>query len=309
MSFAQVVPFFLILVAGYAAVRFKYIPGVLVEGLAQYVFTVAMPVLVFGAMLRSGVIERSMGNLVEMAVMFVIAVAAVMAIGVVVARYVFKVDIAKQQEMAIAASHSNVVLLGYPAAVMILGTKAVSALTVLVGIHGFALAMLVLAMQVILGKKKVDFKKVALEQTKNPILMALIAGIILGKLDVNLSSQVDTALRVVAGSAVACGLFAFGGWMVRGTIIKDQDRLQWLGGIAALKLLGLPLLFWLIAKQIGIFDIHVSWIWMAIVLAAMPPGFELHTKGKRGGAEIADDTIFMSSLAAIVTVTVIVLMM
>lgn len=309
MSFEHIIPFFLILVAGYAAVRFKYVPDVLVDGLAQFVFTVAMPALVFGAMLRSSVIDRSFGNLMGMVAMLVVAIAATMALGIVVARYVFKVDLGKQQEMAIAASHSNVVLLGYPAAVMILNTKALSALTVLVGVHGFVLAMLVLAMQVILEKKKVDFKGVALEQAKSPILMALVVGVVFGRMDVNLSPQVDTALHALGGASVACGLFAFGGWMVRGTVVKDQDRLQWLGAMAVLKLLVLPLLFWLIAKKIAIFQIHESWIWMAILVVAMPPGFELRAKGKPGGAKIGVETIFMGSLAAIVTVTAIIHLM
>lgn len=309
MSFEHIVPFFLILVAGYAAVRFKYIPDALVDGLAQFVFTVAMPVLVFGAMLRSSVIDRSFGNLMGMVAMVALAVAATMALGIVVARYVFKADLAKQQEMAVAASHSNVILLGYPAAVLILSTQAVSALTFLVGIHGFVLAVLVLAMQVILEKKKVDFKSVALDQTKNPILMALVVGVVFGRMDVNLSPQVDIALHVLGGVSAGCGLFAFGGWMVRGTVVKDQDRLQWLGAMAGLKLLVLPLLFWLIAKKIAIFGIHESWIWMAILVIAMPPGFELQAKGKPGGAKIADETIFMGSLAAIVTVSVIIHLM
>lgn len=307
MSFEHVVPFFLILVAGYAATRFRYVSGGFIDALIQYVFTVAMPVFVFGVMLRSTVIDKSVGNLVELAILYLIAAAAVMAIGVAAARYVFKADVGKQVLMAISGSHSSVILLGMPAAALILKTQAVSAMALLVGIHGLVMAILVLALQVIVNKKqKPGLKKAALEQAKSPILIALVAGIILGKLDVNLSSQVDFALRAVAASAAPCALFAFGGWMVRGKLIKDPAKLQWEGAIAAAKLLVHPLIFWLLAKQIKLFVIPNSWILMAVILTAVPAAFEIHAKGKRVGGEAPDSTIMMSSLAAIVTLIVII---
>lgn len=305
----ETLAFFAILLAGYLAARFRFLPEGTFEGLAQYVFAVAAPLYVFRTMTRSSVIDKAAGDLVGLVVLYILVAALVMVIGIAVARYILNARTEDQERIGIAASHSNVVLLGLPAALMVLDTKAVSALMVLVGMHGLTMALLRTGARKLRKAKTPKPGAEIVEQLQSPIFIGLVLGIVLAKLDIGLSGQVDDAIRVVALSAVPCALFAFGGILARQKLDRATERLQRDAATAVAKLTIFPFLIWLLAKPIGLFGLPTSWIWMAVILAAMPPGFELLAKGKRANGEPSGATILNISLVAIVTTIIIAAMM
>ena len=73
---------------------------------------------------------------------------------------------------------------------------------------------------------------------------------------------------------------------------------------AAVKLVAFPLIVWVLAMKLPVFSVPASWAWAAVMVAAMPVGFELHVKGKRAGAEVAGSTVLMTTAISIVTITV-----
>ncbi len=302
----ELVPFFAILLAGYLAARLRYLPSGVFDGLAQYVFTIAVPVFVFRTMTRSTLIDTSAGNLAELVVLYLLGAAVAMALAIVLGRFALGTRGHEQTRMGIAGSYSNVVLLGIPAATLILNTKAITAMTFLVGVHGLIMALLLVGAWFAQGGNNVDLGKVAVEQAKSPILLALILGFVLNKLGIKASGSADVALRTVALTAVPCALFAYGGLLARYKLNFAGSAMTQEVAAAAVKLIAHPFIFWLLAVQMKVLVIPSSWIWMAVVMAAMPAAYELHAKGKRVGGDVADSTILFMSLAAIVSVSVIV---
>jgi predicted permease len=297
----MVLPFFLIALAGYLAARFRYLSENLFDGLAQFVFAVALPVYLFRTLARTGLLDKSAGNLVEFLAIYFLAAAGALLIGMLVARFAFNASSGEQTRMGVSGAQSNLVLLGIPAVVLILDSQVLTPMLLLVGLHGLVMALIVLVVQRVQSGRGGDPFKMAIDYAKSPLFIALVAGILFAKLDIKIPAKIDSALQTVAVTAVPCALFAFGGTLVRHSF---GDRLQPEFAIAAVKLAAFPLLVWLIAIKLKLLSIPPSWAWVAVMLAAMPAGFEWHGKGKRGGGEVSGATVMVSTLAGVISITV-----
>ena len=297
----QVLPAFALILAGYLAAKFRYLSEGVCEALAQFVFLVAVPVYVFRTMVRSSLLDTSLGNLVEYLVVYFLSAIGALAVGILVARFALKGGEGEQLRMGIAGSQSNVVLLGIPAVLMILDSEAISALVLLVGFHGMVMALLVTLAIRILTRRGEDLMHVFVRYAKSPIFIAVIAGIVAGKLDVRIPEPADEVLRVLIDVMVPCALFALGGTLVR---YKLGGEMPVELATAAVKLVAFPLIVWVLAMKLPLFSVPALWAWAAVMVAAMPVGFELHAKGKRGGAEVAGSTVLISTMASLVTITV-----
>lgn len=297
----QVFPAFAIMLAGYLTAKFRYLGEGVCEALAQFVFLVAVPVYVFRTMVRSSLLDTSLGNLVEFLVVYFLSAVGAIAVGILVARFALNRGEGEQLRMGIAGSQSNAILLGIPAVLMILDSKAISALVLLVGLHGMVMALLVTLAIRILTRKGEDLMHVLVRYAKSPILIALVAGIVAGKLDVRIPEPADEVLRGLIDVMVPCALFALGGTLVR---LKVGGEMPVEVATAAVKLVAFPLIVWALAIKLPWFSIPNSWAWAAVMVAAMPVGIELHAKGKRAGAEVAGSTVLTTTVMSVVTITV-----
>ena len=297
----QVLPVFAIALAGYLAARLHYVAENVFGGLAQFVFTVAVPLFIFRTMARSTVLEKSLENLGEYLAVFFIGAAAALALGMVVARFAFKGGPGEQAQVGIAACQSNTVLLGIPAAMLILGSQAHTAIALLIGLHGLVMALLVSIAQRFQGGTGANPVKELIRYAQSPLFIALVAGIVFNKFSLSIPGKIDPVLRLVGSAAVPCALFALGGALAR---YRFGGRLKIEFTAAAIKLVAFPLIVWLLAVKSTLFSIPSSWIWLAVMMAAMPTGFELHAKGKRAGGEVSGTTVLISTVLSVLTITV-----
>jgi predicted permease len=218
-------------------------------------------------------------------------------------RYAFRGGSAEQNALAAGASHANVVLLGIPAVVLILGIKQAAPLVLVIGIHGLVMVLLATIVQHVRRRRARGllgaFKDILLDQVKNPILVAFAAGLVYARLDLPLSGPADIVFRFLGSAAVPCGLFALGGTLVRCRIGGD---LQQAAAASALKLVAHPLIAWVLAKPV--FGLPGAWTWVVVMLAALPFETDANGKSRRAGAgaEAAGTTAALSSVAAAVTV-------
>jgi predicted permease len=300
----QVLPVFAIVAAGYLAGRFRYLPENLFDGLMRFVLSVAAPLYVFRALARSSLLDKAPGNLAEFLAVYFLGAALAMVAGLVVAQYVFKSPPAEQMRMAVAGSHSSAVVLGIPAVTLILGSQAITPLALLVGLHGMAMALLVTiaaGLRRKSGDLMQDSAQALLAQAKTPIFIAAAAGVAFAKLDVSLPGAVDRTLQMVAVAGVPCGLFALGGLLLP---YRLGDRPQFEFATAAVKLVAHPLIIWLIAAKFKLIAIPASWVPAAMIVAAMPVGFEMMMAGKRAKGEVPGGAILVSTGLAVITVTI-----
>jgi predicted permease len=303
-----VLPLAVIVGLGYLTTRYNYISSAAIDGISRYVFAIALPALIFRN-LANGNLLNNTGPAGLILLSYFVGALAVLILGLVVGKYLFKSGQAEQSIIAVGASHSNMVLLGVPAVLMLLGAKNVGPLVLIVGLHGMLMAVLLTVVTRVRGGKAGEIPSAAwqavVSQAKNPIFIALVLGIVYdvggSMIDApRLPDIVNSILRILSSALYPCSLFALGGMLVR---YKFGGQIQEAAAVSALKLAAHPLIVWVLAKPL--LGLSNSWTWVAVMLALMPVGFNMHNLASRskkatGMAETAIVISTVLSLAAVI---------
>jgi predicted permease len=132
-------PLFLLVLLGFALSRFGW-PRSASDALTRFVFTVAVPTLLFRLMSDFSRLPRVDGHLL---VAFFGGCLVVYAIGRIVAAFVFRMDGVGQSVFAMGGIFSNNVLLGIPLAKVTLGDAAMPAVSLVLVFNSLVLWTLV----------------------------------------------------------------------------------------------------------------------------------------------------------------------
>lgn len=302
-----VLPLAVIVGLGYLATRFDYISSAAIDGISRYVFAIALPALIFRN-LANGDLLGNMSLAWQILLSYFVGALAVLILGLAVGKYLFKSGQAEQSIIAVGASHSNMVLLGVPAVLMLLGAKNVGPLVLIVGLHGMLMAVLLTVVIRVRSGKAGEIPsaawQAALSQAKNPIFIALVLGVAYDLIGdpagmPRLPDIVNSILRTLSSALYPCSLFALGGMLVR---YKFGGQVQEAAAVSALKLVAHPLIVWVLAKPL--LGMPNSWTAVAVMLALMPVGFNMHNLASRSqnAAGLADTAIAMSTVLSMVAV-------
>ncbi len=303
-SIVLVLPVLGTVVIGYLSARFEWTGKAVTDGIHRFVFAVAVPVFVFRTMAHND-LPRDLGKVWELLASYYLGTLAVFVLAMLVARYVFQGGAADQGLFGTRASNSNLVLLGIPAVVLILGNKQAMPLLLVVGLHGVVMSVLATVVLRIQNRRTGDQLQVLLGELivhgKNPLFLALVAGIVYGQLGLPLPKPADKVLWLLGSAALPCALFAFGGMLTRYRIGGMTREVM---AVTGLKLVVHPVIVWLLAKQV--FGLSSAWIWVVVMLATMPVGFDAHKMVKGASKEAGSDsaTIALSTLLGAAGLTV-----
>lgn len=297
----SILPLAVIVAIGYLAVRFEYVSQAANDGISKFVFVVALPALIFRNMANSSM-GKNLEYTLEVLASYYIGALVVLILGIVIGQFALKTGKAEQNILAVGASHSNMVLLGVPATLMLLGPKMITPVALVVGLHGMLMAVLLTVVLRVRSGKAGELPSAVwgavVTQAKNPIFIALALGIIY---DVSgapkLPTEANTIFRTLGSATYACALFALGGMMVR---YKFSGHGVESGVVSALKLAVFPVIVYLLANKL--FGLN-NWAWTAAMLAAMPVGFNMHNMASRSqkGAAIASSAILLSTVLTLVS--------
>lgn len=305
--FLSILPLAIIVGLGFLTTRLDYVSSTAIDGISRYVFAVALPALIFRNLANGGLTD-SLHPIWQILLSYFGGALAVLVLGLIVGKYLFKSGQAEQTIIAVGASHSNMVLLGVPAVLMLLGAKVVGPLALIVGLHGLLMAVLLtVVIRVRAGKAReipAAAWQSALGQAKNPIFIALVLGIayeVAGNMIgmPRLPEIVNSTVRTLSSALYPCSLFALGGMLVR---YKFGGQIQEAAAVSALKLVAHPLIVWVLAKPLlGLSD---SWTGVAVMLALMPVGFNMHNLASRSknATGLAGTAIAMSTVMSLVAV-------
>ncbi len=288
-SLILVLPVLGMFLIGYLLVKFGWLSQAVTDGVGRFTVAVAIPLLVFRTMAGSK-FPKDLGNVWELLASYYVGALLVFILAMAVARFAFHSSASEQGSYGIYATNSNVVLLGLPAVILVLGSKWTT-LMILVATHGLVMAMLA---TIVIGLARgqtgnlpQNLGKDVVTQAKNPILIALVVGLLMNLFSVNLPGPANQIIAQLGNAAVPCALFAAGGTLARFSIsgITQQNA-----AICALKLAAFPVIVWVLAKQV--MSVPTSWAWIAVMLATMPIAFQ--TKGRGGDAD--SSTVALSTL-------------
>lgn len=282
-----------IVLLGFACVKIGYISEDAAGGVARFAAAVAIPLLAFRTIERAGW-PASADNTLEIFGSFYGAALLVLVVALVVAHALFHSGAADAWAAAVGSSHGNVILLGIPAVLMIVGGDIGQPLFFLVALHGLVMAILTALVAALaerrLGELLSGVWAAAAEQIRNPLLIGVLLGLLWNRLGLPLPASVDGIIGTLAKVAAPVALFGFGGVVARYPIAGALGMPM---AISVLKLGLNPVLVWLIATRL--FSLPGSWIWAAVVLAAMPTMMGADATGERpersGGGAVGLSTL------------------
>jgi predicted permease len=237
---------------------------------SKFVFTVALPALLFHMMSDLSALPPVDARLL---IAFFGGCLIVFAVGRVVASQVFGMDGVGQSVFALGGVFSNNVMLGLPLAKLTLGAAALPSVALVLVFNSLSLWSLV-SVSVEWARKGsftlAGLAKTALGVLMNPIIIAILCGVLFGLSGYRLPQVVDFALVNLGKIAAPAALLALGLGLTRYGV---REGLRYSLAICALKLLLMPLVVWALALALGLPLLETKVI---VLLAAMAMGANVY---------------------------------
>lgn len=261
-------PIFLLIAIGYAAVRWRVLPYEAIPGLGRFVLYFAMPGLILhtlSSMQFSEVLDFS----------FIIAYGLgsllMLGLGLLISLKVFKNEPVLAALKAMGVSMSNTPYFGFPVLLQVVGGTAAQAFSMALLVETILIIPLCMALLefttsrstgMSLGRVLIKLHK---RMLSNPLLIAIVVGMLISALDITLPDPVNITLEMLGRSSATVALFVIGASLV------DSPLKGKLGGITPMligKLIAHPLMVVFLIWLLPPFDPKLQLA--AVLLAAMP---------------------------------------
>ncbi|MEQ8396462.1 AEC family transporter [Thalassobaculum sp.] len=299
-----VVPLFAVIFAGYLAGRTRILAEDAVRGLNRFVFTFAMPPMLFRLMATTDVTALGQGRFLFG---FFWAELMVFLFGAILGGLVFRQRFAEMVMQGFGSSFSNGVLIALPLLISLHGEAgAVPALLL------FTLDVLMFSAITIMleaaraGEGEGAVSALAAARTtgmailQNPIIMATLLGILWGIAGLPMPSLVSKTFGFLGQAGPPAALFALGATLayrrVRGSVGSAS-------GMVVLKLFAHPALVFLTLTLVV--PVEPFWVHAAVVFAACPVGANVYVFAQHYGVQVtaASAAILVSTGLSMLTIT------
>jgi malonate transporter len=301
--FSIVLPIFALIGIGWLARQRGWIGAGGAFEMNRFVVYLAMPALLFQIMAKSSWEELDQPGFIAA---FGLACAAIYLLTVVV-RHASGAALADASLDGLNAAYANVGFIGFPLCLAAFGPSSMTPVTItaiLTVCVLFGVAVTVVELGVRVDGSKWDIAgKVGWSLLQNPMLLAPALGALYAGFGPPLPEGADRFLTLLAHAASPCALVSLGLFIAEQT---SRPRLPDLSVLVALKLVGQPLLTWLLAHWV--FHLPAALTGVAVVLAALPTGtgpFMLASMYKREASGIAG-SILASTILSILTISLLV---
>lgn len=263
-------PLFLLVFAGYALVRFGNWTKAVSDALSRFVFSVAMPAMLFHMMSD---LSRLPPVDARLLIAFFGSCLIVFGIGRVVAWKVFRLDGVSQSVFALGGVFSNNVMLGLPIARLMLGEAAVPSVALVLVFNALILWTLVTVSVEWARHGQLSargFAKTARGVLTNPLIVAILSGTLFGVFGLSLPVFIGRTLDMVSGMAAPMALIALGMGLAQYSV---RAGLAVAGTVSAIKLVVQPLVVWLIALGLGLPPMETQ---VVVLLASIGVGVNVY---------------------------------
>lgn len=303
-----IVPVFGIAALGYLLASVGIFEKRDVIGLQRYVFTVALPVLLFDSM--SGIeLPRTIHWSFLLA--YYLPTVAVYAVGLLLGRRVFRRTTTESAIYAMGCAFSNTVLIGLPVIAAAWGDNALLPHMMIVSVHTAILFTLTIAI-VESGSGTGDRSPLRLAgrtahgMLKNPIFVGLVLGLLANALSLSLPEPLGTVIRWIRASATPAALFVTGASLRQ---YRVMGHITEAGAMFVLKLLVHPAL--VAALAIFVFELPPLWSAVAITTAALPIGVNVSVFAYKYEASVAPvvTATLVSTGGSIATLSIVLLVL
>jgi hypothetical protein len=263
-----VLPVFLIVGTGYAAVRLKLFPDTGIDALMRFATGFAVPCLLFRAMYE---LELGTAMRADHLATFYGASLIIFVLAAVISRRFLRRRPGEAVSVGFSAMFGNSVLLGIPIMQRAYGDAEMSAMYALIAFHApifYAIGIFSMEMLRQDGSGATGaFVRTGRAIIANPLMLGLGLGLAMNIVGLTLPGIVYDAISMFARAALPVALFGLGGVLTRYALKAEIGEALM---ISILSLVVRPALVWLLAAQV--FGLPEPFIRAAVVMAVMPPG-------------------------------------
>jgi malonate transporter len=287
-----VLPVFGLIAIGYGARRAKLVLDRTGDGLSDYVFTIAVPALIFKTLTAADLPQsQPWGYWLS----YFMAAAIVWTVAMIIGKRVFGLGRMDNVVTGFSSAQANTVMVGIPLILEAYGKPGAVPLFLLVAIH---LPIMMSVATIMAEKGDAHWRRIARQLLLHPILLAIFFSTAFRLSGLPVPTAIKTIIDMLGASAIPCALFAMGIALYRYGIGED---FKLAATITALKLIVHPLLVYVFAFHV--FTMPPVWAGVAVLFASSPAGVNayLFAERYRAGARIASSAIALSTALSVIT--------
>lgn len=290
--FLIVLPVFGLLGVGYLLRYFNILGDRTGEGLSDFVFTVAIPLLIIKTLTGAALpAVQPWGYWFS----YFAGVAIVWAAAMMIAKRFFGLPHVDGVIAGFTAGQANTVMLGIPMILEAFGDEGAVPLFLLIAIH---LPIMVSVATLLVEGRQANLLTVLKKLTHNPVVIAILFGGLLKLIGITPSGPIKILMDMIAQTAIPCALIAMGIALRRYGV---EYGLALPGIITALKIIVHPLIVFLLVTYV--FAMPRAWSGVAVLFASCPCGVNayLFAERYRSGIGLASSSIALSTLLSVAT--------
>jgi predicted permease len=302
---AIVVPVFGLIGLGFAAAWSGLLSEATGEAIAEFVFTVAIPLLIFRVVATA---DFSGGTPWLLWIDYYIGFTIAWILGTQVMRRVFHRDARAGLVAGVSSAYPNALLVGIPLVIAAYGAAGAAAVSLLIAIH---LPIMMTASAILIERALVvdglahdtdmisTLRGIAKALIKNPIVIGLFAGTAWRIAGLPIGGPAGDVVTRLGDVASTLALFTVG-MNLRHYGISGNIRAAL--AVCAIKLVVMPALVFVVVAFL--FHLPQTWARAIVIAAACPTGVNAYLVATRfnTGQALASNSITLSTALAVVTV-------
>lgn len=291
-------PLFILIFVGYALVRWAGWGKAVSDALTKFVFSLALPALLFHLMSDLSRLPPVDARLLAA---FFGGCLLVFMLGRFVAGSVFKLDGVSGSIFALGGIFSNNLLLGLPLAKATLGNAALPSVALVLVFNSLTLWTLV-TVSVEWARhgefSAAGFGKTVRSVLRNPIVAAILSGTLYGLTGWPLPHAINVPLDMISQSASPMALVVLGMGLAEYDV---RSGLRQSLSVCAIKLVVLPAVVWALAVLLGLPKLETQ---VVVLLSSMATGANVYLMSRHFGVlegPTAASLVLSTALAALTT--------
>ena len=304
-----VAPVFGLIALGFALARFGVLSGDAGKGLAEFVYNIAVPALLFRMMVTAEGAQSA--SPISLWSTYFGSAGIIWLLAVLVTQFVLRRPARDGAAIAMGSSFGNIVMLGIPLALNRFGADAATPIAIIISIstpfHWFAATLHIELVSerdgMSLGRQ---IKDLFLSLIKNPLIFGLVAGLAWRWTGFGLHPIPDKMISLLGQMAIPGSLVALGLGL---TAFEIKGQLSALITICLLSLLAFPAVVWVLAFHV--LELPPVWAGVAVLFAACPPGINAFLFASR--YKVAEGSISAAvafgTVLSVISVTVILILL
>ncbi len=296
--FTLTAPLFLLVFLGYAIAHWGGWPDTATDALTRFVFSVALPMLLFKLMSGFGRLPHTDSRLL---IAYFGGCLATFVLARLAAWLAFRLDGVSQSVFALGGVFSNNVLLGIPLARIALGEGSIPSVSLVLVFNALILWTLVTISVEWAKHERFSLQAIAATArgvSTNPLILAIIGGTVFGYTGLPMPTVADQTLDLVGQAAAPLSLIVLGmGLSHFGLRAGLRESLA----ICLFKLVVFPLVVFGLCRALALPTLETR---VVVMLAALPTGTNVFLMSRQFntlGSAVAASLVLTTAIAAFTT--------